>query len=175
MKVVLIFDQGQAGAGGKSNPNVGMTAVKGGVGSATMLEPHFAKIGANVIATLYCGDGYFTDHKEEVVTKMTAMVKKLNPDFVVCGPCFDFNVYAEMAAMISACINEKTDIKSCAMMAVEKNGDTIANYKDKTAILKMPKKGGTGLNDSLADLCTYISSAVNNSNDFENVKNRVCY
>lgn len=174
MKIVLVFDQGLAGAGGKSNPNVGLNAVKGGIGSALMMESHFAKIGANVIATLYCGNEYFLNHEEEVVTKMTAMAKKLNPDFVVCGPCFNFPDYAKMAAMISSSILEKTDIKSCAMMSVE-NGDTIANYKDKTPIVKMPKKGGTGLNDSFSDLCDLISSTVNNTGDVEDVKKRVCY
>ena len=37
MRIVLIFDQGLAGAGGKSNPNIGLTLAKGGIGSALML------------------------------------------------------------------------------------------------------------------------------------------
>ena len=174
MNVVLIFDQGLAGAGGKSNPNVGLNAVKGGIGSALMLEPHFAKIGAKVSATLYCGNEYFLDNKEEVVKKMTAMVKKVNPDFVLCGPCFNFPDYALMAAMISTSILENTDIKSCAMMSVE-NGETIEEYKDKTPIVKMPKKGGTGLNDSISNLCELIEGTVKKSGDLENIKQRVCY
>ncbi len=174
MKIVLIFDQGLAGAGGKSNPNVGLTAAKGGIGSALMMEPHFEKIGAEVAATLYCGNEYFLHNEEEVITKMTAMAKKVKPDFVVCGPCFNFPDYARMAAMISASILEKTDIPSCAMMSVE-NGDTIADYKDKTPIVKMPKKGGTGLNDSFEALCELISGIVNKTGDVEEIKKKVCY
>ncbi len=174
MNIVLIFDQGLAGAGGKSNPNVGLTAVKGGVGSALMLESHFEKIGAHVSATLYCGNEYFLNNQEEVVSKMTAMVKKVKPDFVVCGPCFNFPDYARMAAMISASILEKTDIKSCAMMSVE-NGETIEAYKDRTPIVKMPKKGGTGLNDSFTDLCDFIAGTVQQSDELESIRKRVCY
>lgn len=174
MNIVLIFDQGLAGAGGKSNPNVGLNAVKGGIGSALMLEPHFAKIEAHVAATLYCGNEYFLDHQEEVVSKMTAMVKKVKPDFVVCGPCFNFPDYALMAAMISTSILENTGIKSCAMMSAE-NGDTIENYKGKTPIVKMPKKGGTGLNDSFEDLCELIEGTVLQSDDLESIRKRVCY
>ena len=174
MKVVLIFDQGLAGAGGTSNPNVGLNAVKGGVGSALMLESHFAKIGANVVATLYCGNEYFLNNQDEVVTKMTAMVKKVNPDFVLCGPCFNFPDYARMAAMISASILEHTDIPSCAMMSVE-NAETIKNYKDQTPIVKMPKKGGTGLNDSIAALCELMAATVNKTGEMESIKSRVCY
>ena len=174
MKIVLIFDQGLAGAGGKSNPNVGLNAAKGGIGSALMLESHFAKIGATVAATLYCGNEFFLNNQEEVVTKMTAMVKKVSPDFVLCGPCFNFPDYAKMAAMISASILEHTDIPSCAMMSVE-NADTIEAYKDQTPIVKMSKKGGTGLNDSIAALCELISATVNHSGDVENIKSRICY
>ena len=79
-----------------------------------------------------------------------------------------------MAAMISANILEKTDFKSCAMMSVE-NGDTIADYKDKTPIVKMPKKGGTGLNDSFADLCDLIDATVKGSSELESIKERICY
>ncbi len=174
MKVVLVFDQGLAGAGGKSNPNVELTAVKGGIGSALMLEPHFKKINANVLATLYCGNEYYLQHKEEVTKKMSAMVNKLNPDFVVCGPCFNFEDYADMAANISSYINEHTSIKSCAMMSIE-NKDVINEFKDKTLIVKMPKKGGTGLNDSITNLCMLMESSVLNKTDLEEVKTKVCY
>lgn len=173
MKVILIFDQGLAGAGGKSNPNVPLTAEKGGIGSYTMLEPHLKKIGAEVIATLYCGNEYYLNNKEEVITKMAAMAKKLNPDFVVCGPCFNYLDYGNMAANVSAKILEKTDVKSCAMMS-EENVDTINEFKTKTPIIKMPKKGGTGLNESIDHLCEYVDAVVNNQN-IEEVKNKYCY
>ena len=65
-------------------------------------------------------------------------------------------------------------MKSCAMMSVE-NAETIAAYKDKTPILKMPKKGGTGLNDSFADLCEFIQCTVEQLGELENVRIRVCY
>ncbi|MGB4984180.1 MAG: GrdB-related putative oxidoreductase [Erysipelotrichaceae bacterium] len=174
MKVVLIFDQGLAGAGGKCNPNVGLKAEKGGIGSALMLEPHLVKINANVVATLYCGVEYYINNQDEVVDKMTAMVKKLNPDFVVCGPSFNFIEYSQMAAKISASILEKTSIKSCAMMSVE-NVDTISEYKDKTPIVKMPKKGGIGLNDSIEALCEYMQNAFQETDKLQEVKERVCY
>lgn len=174
MKVVLIFDQGLAGAGGKTNPNCELTAVKGGIGSALMLQPHFAKIGADVIATLYCGNEFFLNNENEVITKFTAMVKKLNPDFVVCGPCFNFPDYAKMAAMVSSMILENTEVKSCAMMSQE-NGDIIETYKNKTPIVKMPKKGGAGLNDSIDNLCKLMKAIVENSDNLEKMKSEVCY
>ena len=174
MNILLVFDGGLAGAGGKSNPNVGLTVKKGGIGSALMLEPHFKKIGGNILATMYCGNEFFLDHQEEVVLKMTAMAKKLNPDFVVCGPCFNFIDYAKMSAMVSKNILEKTDIQACTMMSVE-NEATIAQYSKEIPIIKMPKKGGTGLNESIDNLCEYIDTVLNHPEKVEELKNKICY
>ena len=174
MKIVLIFDQGLAGAGGKVNPNVQLTAVKGGVGSSLMIEPHFKKIGAEILATLYCGNQYFIDHQDEVIMKMTAMVKKLNPDFVVCGPCFNFEDFSKMSAMISESILLKTSVNSCAMMSIE-NTTTIDTYSKSTPIVKMPKKGGTGLNESFSNLCELIDTTINKPENISLVKEKVCY
>lgn len=160
MKIVMIFDQGLAGAGGKSNPNQELAIAKGGIGSALMLKPHFDKVSANIVATLYCGNEYFLKNQREVVIKMTKMVEKIKPDMVVCGPCFNFEDYALMSAEIAKSIEENTDINVVAMMSKE-NETTINNFKDKIDILKMPKKGGTGLSDSFDNLANYIDLKVN--------------
>ncbi len=160
MKIVMIFDQGLAGAGGKSNPNQELAIAKGGIGSALMLKPHFDKVSANIVATLYCGNEYFLKNEKEVVIKMTKMVEKIKPDMVVCGPCFNFEDYALMSAEIAKSIEENTDINVVAMMSKE-NETTINNFKDKIDILKMPKKGGTGLSDSFDNLANYIDLKVN--------------
>ena len=160
MKIVMIFDQGLAGAGGKSNPNQELAIAKGGIGSALMLKPHFDKVSANIVATLYCGNEYFLKNEREVVIKMTKMVEKIKPDMVVCGPCFNFEDYALMSAEIAKSIEENTDINVVAMMSKE-NETTINNFKDKIDILKMPKKGGTGLSDSFDNLASYIDLKVN--------------
>ncbi|MFV0479040.1 MAG: GrdB-related putative oxidoreductase [Anaerorhabdus sp.] len=173
MKILLVFDQGLAGAGGKSNPNIELTAVKGGVGSALMLEPHLAKKNIEILATLYCGNQYFTEHQDEVVNKMSAMAKKLNPDYVVCGPCFDFKEFAKMSAMVATSIANKTEIKACAMMA-EQNQEIIDEYKNRIPIVKMPKKGGTGLNDSLINLCDLIEKSTE-IEQYNELKDKVCY
>lgn len=160
MKIVMIFDQGLAGAGGKSNPNQELAIAKGGIGSALMLKPHFDKVSANIVATLYCGNEYFLKNEREVVIKMTKMVEKIKPDMVVCGPCFNFEDYALMSAEIAKSIEENTDINVVAMMSKE-NETTINNFKDKIDILKMPKKGGTGLSESFDNLASYIDLKVN--------------
>jgi len=86
MKVLMIFDQIQAGMGGKERADLPLGGKRGPIGAVPMLEPHLKKLDEEVIACLYCGDGYFKEHEEEVVKKMAAMAKKLRPDVVICGP-----------------------------------------------------------------------------------------
>ncbi|MDO5048062.1 MAG: GrdB-related putative oxidoreductase [Anaerococcus sp.] len=161
MNIVLIFDQGLAGAGGKTNPHQGLAIERGGIGSYLMLKPFLDKVGAKVSYTLYCGNEYFLENKEEVVIKMRKMVEKINPDLVLCGPCFNFEDYGLMSAMICKQIIEKTNIKAISMMSKE-NEETIRDYKDHITILKMPKKGGTGLSDSFDILASFLKAYYEN-------------
>lgn len=174
MKVVLIFDSGLSGEGGKSNPNCPLGAAHGGIGTAQIMEPAFKKIKAEVQATLYCGVGYYTEHKEEVIAKMTAMVKRLHPDFVVCGPGFNFPEYSEMCAACCASILADTDVHACAMMSKE-NADVIDKYAKQVPILKMPKKGGTGLGDSFDALAEYTEASVSHPEKIAELSEKYCY
>lgn len=174
MKVVYIFDQGLAGLGGKSNPMAPLAASRGGIGSALMLEKHLNSIDALAMATLYCGSEYYLANKEEVVKKMVAMVKKLNPDYVICGPCFDFEVYALMSCEIALAIQSQTDIKVVAMMAKE-NNELISKYANIVPILKMPKKGGIGLDDSFSNLAKYLKASFNTDSNLDELKKELLY
>ncbi len=174
MKVVLIFDQGLAGAGGKSNPHEGLNMKKGGIGSALMLKPAFDSVGAEVVATLYCGNEFYLNNKEEVIFKLAAMTKKINPDFAICGPCFNFEDYADMAARTADLISQKTDVRAIAMMSEENQG-LIDEFKSSIPIVRMPKKGGTGLNESLSNLAELMQAIYTNDPQLGELKNTICY
>lgn len=70
---------------------------------------------------------------------MIAMVKKLNPDVVICGPSFNYENFSKMSAILSKNINDKTDIPAFAAMS-EENIDVINEYKNDICIVKTPKK-----------------------------------
>lgn len=173
MKVVVIFDQGLSGLGGKGNLDLPLTIQKGSVGTGLVLSQHFSSIGAEIVATLSCGINTFTASEDEVVMKLAAMVKKINPDFVLAGPSFNFPEYSKMCAKVVHVLKEKEIVPACAMMAIE-NETVIQEYKDKIDILKMPKKGGTGLNDSFKHLCQYMELATDKTK-LDLIKKEICY
>ncbi|MBK2401659.1 GrdB-related putative oxidoreductase [Erysipelothrix sp. strain 2 (EsS2-6-Brazil)] len=159
MRVLLFFDQTQAGAGGKERPNVELAVEKGGIGSYHMFEKYIKQEGGLVLATMYCGNGYFFDHEEEVKRKVAGLATKLKADIVLCGPCFDYPDYSRMSAILAQYIEKNTDTKAVAMFSKE-NEEVIEQYKDSVRIIKMPRKGGTGLNESLENMSKVLKAVV---------------
>ena len=173
MKIVMIFDQIQSGLGTKDDTMVPLTGKQEAVGPAVMMQPFLKDVDGHVIACLCCGNGTYLANPDEVSRKLCAMVNKLQPDVVMCGPAFNFADYAAMSARVAVDINATTKARAFAAMS-EENADTIAAYKDKVAIVKTPKKGGLGLNDSLKNMCR-MARALADGADIESLKKETCF
>ena len=173
MKVIMIFDQIQSGLGTKDDTMLPLGGKKEAIGPAVMMTPMMKEIDAHVAACLYCGNGTYLADPEEVSRKLCAMVKKLQPDVVICGPAFNFADYAAMCAKVAVDINQTTDCKAFAAMS-EENADTIAEYKGKVAIVKTPKKGGMGLNDALSNMCR-LAKALYDGEDTAALEQEICF
>ena len=121
---------------------------------------------------MYCGDLYYKDNEEEVKKKFVAMVKKLSPDVVVCGPALHYPNFGEMAGGLAEEINNNSGIPAFAAMSVENPG--TEKYKDRVIVVKTPKKGGIGLNESIENICKMAIKLANNEN-VDELKNKVCF
>ena len=155
MRTLLLFDQVQAGYGGKERGDTELGLEKGGVGSYLMFKEDFEKAGLTALATIYCGPDYFQAHKE-VIHKIKNLILKTKAEVLFAGPCFNYGTYAQMAAEIALAIQEQTDCKPYVICSKE-NEETIAAYKDKVVMLEMPKKGGVGLREALGGAVAIIS------------------
>ena len=110
---------------------------------------------------------------KEVSRKLCAMVNKLKPDVVMCGPAFNYLGYGKMAANIAYDINQTTDVPAFAAMSIE-NVETINEFKDKVHIVKTPKKGGTGLNEALDGMCK-LAKALTDKEDLNSITSKYCF
>jgi glycine/betaine/sarcosine/D-proline reductase family selenoprotein B len=173
IKIMMIYDQIQAGLGTKDDKMVPLGAKREAIGPAIMMEPFLREIDGKVIACLYCGNGTYLADPVEVSRKLCAMVNKVQPDVVICGPAFNFKDYASMAAKVAYDINETTNVPAFAAMSVE-NEETIADFKDKVNIVVTPKKGGTGLNDALKNMCQ-LAKALADREDVTALTGKVCF
>lgn len=170
-KILMILDQIQAGAGGKEKSNLPPAGKSLPLGPGVMMEPFLNDL--KIVATLYCGDEYFVNNSEEVSNKMCAMVKKLNPDVVICGPSFNFENFSKMSCILAKKIKEETNIEAFAAMS-EENSELIDEYKNNLYIVKTPKKGGIGLNNSLKNICK-LAKSLSNKEDVSDLTKEICY
>lgn len=173
MKIIMIYDQIQAGAGIKDDHMIPLGAKKEPVGPAVMMEPFLKKVEGHVIACLYCGDGFYIENETEVKRKLCAMVEKLQPDVVMCGPAFNYLGYGKMAAEMAHEINQVTSVPAFAAMSKE-NEETVAAYKTKVHIIETPKKGGIGLNEALESMCQ-LARAMTDHNDLSEITSKYCF
>ena len=166
MKIIMIYDQIQSGLGTKDDTMVPLTGKKEPIGPAVMMEPFLKEVDGHVTACLCCGNGTFLADPEEVSRKLCAMVNKLKPDVVMCGPALNYLGYGKMAARVADDVIKTTGIPALAAMSKE-NEETIAAYKDKIHIVVTPKKGGTGLNEALEGMCVLAKAMVEKSGEAE--------
>ncbi|MGM0169233.1 hypothetical protein IGI39_003549 [Enterococcus sp. AZ135] len=159
MKILMIFDQIQAGFGGKENGDLELGGKMMPIGSANMFDKYLADVNGQIIGTLYCGDDFYLNNKDMVTKKLVAMTKKLSPDVVICGPAFNYEKYGLLCSEVGQAIERKIQIPVVAAMSVECTEGIAAN-KNNLTIVKMPKKGGIGLTDSLKKILELASLKV---------------
>ena len=173
MKIVMIYDQIQSGLGAKDDKMVPLTLLKEPVGPAVMMEQYLRAHDQRVLATLCCGNGTYMADPDEVARKLVAMVGKLSPDFVMCGPAFNYAEYAEMCGRVAADIEAAGKVHALAAMS-EENAETIERYKGLVPIVRTPKKGGIGLNESLKAMCD-LADAIATGGDAAALKSQFCF
>src|SRR5919201_6727550 len=75
------------GQGGEEEAQTAVSLQDGALGPGRLLEQILADEG-QVIATIMCGDGYFSEHEEAVVAQVQGYLRDLKPDIFLAGPAF---------------------------------------------------------------------------------------
>ena len=153
-KIALILNHVQAGMGSDENAMLAPSGKKSALGPGEILKPMFKEHDCDIVATLFCGDQYYLAHPEEVEKKFIGFAKKFEIDAVLCGPAMQYPNFGEMSAGLAKAF-EKYDIPAVASMSVE--NPATETHKNEITIVKMPKKGGIGLNDSFKHMALVTS------------------
>lgn len=170
-KIILVLNHTQAGMGSDENANLKPAGKKGAIGPGRTLTSFFLENNSEIVATLYCGDEYFLSNQEEVTKKFLAISKKFGAEAVLCGPAMQYEKFGEMSARLTKSFNDY-GIPAAAAMALENNA--VENYKHLIPIIKMPKKGGIGLNDSFKNMAIFVSKLASKEDVTELIK-KVCF
>jgi|SRR5699024_564828 len=160
LRTMIFFDQVQSGHGGKDKVDVPLDVTKGGIGSAPTFTEYMKEENLKLIATMFSGSQYYFDNEEKSKKQITDLIKKLKVKLVICGPTYDYHNYAKMALNLADYINKNTDCVAVVCCAEKNNEELIEKYKKDNIIVKMPKKGGVGLNKSLKNMVRIGRNAV---------------
>ena len=142
-KILLVLNHSLAGFGSDEQAQLKPSGKKAPLGPGVTLLPFLQKQGAEIVATLYCGDQYYLENEEEVAKKFIGFAKKFHADAVLCGPAMHY----------------PAGIPAIAAMAEE--NPAVSHYYQQVPIVKMPKKGGIGLNNSFKQMAQLVVAKAN--------------
>lgn len=146
IRVVHYINQFYGGIGGEEKAEFKPEVREGVVGPGLGLNGLLKKDGAEIVATIICGDSYFNENIDEASAKVIEMVKKYNPDIFIAGPAFNAGRYGVACGAISKAVQEELNIPVLTGMYVENPG--VDMYK-KNVYIVSTRNSAVGMRDAL--------------------------
>lgn len=151
IKVVHYINQFYAGIGGEEKADIKPEVREGFVGPGMGLNGLLKNGGAEIVATVICGDSYFNENTEEAKTEIIEMVKKYSPDLFIAGPAFNAGRYGVACGTIAKEVEEKLGIPVLSAMYIENPG---ADLFKKHIYVVETKNSAVGMKDALPKIAS---------------------
>jgi betaine reductase len=127
IRIAHILNQFFAGLGGEEKADIPVAAIEGAAGAARGLQAQLHDQAA-VIATIYFGDNYFHEHKDEAIMAILAQLEKRGPHVVIAGPAFNAGRYGLACAEICQTAAARLSLPCVTGMEAENPG--VSLYRD---------------------------------------------
>lgn len=155
ISIVHILNQFFAGIGGEDKANLPVGAADGAVGAARGLQAELRDAG-KVIRTVYFGDNYFHEHKDEAKEAIVREVDEFHPDVVVVGPAFNAGRYGLAAVEICQTLAERLGVRSVTGMEPENPGVNLyRDYHNDKVFLLPTSETAAGMGRALSMLAPF--------------------
>jgi glycine reductase len=118
MRIVHYLNQFFAGVGGEERAATPPVARPGAVGPGLALQRLLGPE-AEIVGTVFCGDGPVADRPDAVVPEIVALIEGFAPDVVIAGPAFDAGRYGLGCARVCAAVGARLGVPALAAMAPE--------------------------------------------------------
>ena len=118
IRIVHYLNQFFGGIGGEDKADVRLRIKEGPVGPGIGLQGALGDKG-RIIATLVCGDNYFSAETNEVRTAVLEAVRKYRPDVMVAGPAFNAGRYGFACGELSKAVVEGVGIPAVTALYPE--------------------------------------------------------
>jgi glycine reductase len=133
------------GLGGEEEAQTPLRRQAGAVGPGRLLEQILAGEG-RIIATLICGDGYFSDREEEVAEQVRQCLLECKPDVFLAGPAFRSGRYGLACGRL--CLEaERLGIPAITGMHAENPGADL--YRPQHLFIVATESNAAGMRPAL--------------------------
>jgi glycine reductase complex component B subunit gamma len=158
IRVVHYINQFYAGIGGEEKADIKPEVRVGFAGPGIGLNGLLKARGAEIVATVVCGDSYFNENMTEAKEKIIHMIKKYSPDMFIAGPAFNAGRYGVACGAIAAEVEEKLNIPAISAMYIENPGADM--YKKQLYIVET-RNSAAGIRDALPKIANLALKLVN--------------
>ena len=148
IRVVHYLNQFFGGIGGEEHANEPVRVVPGPVGPGRVLAQLLEGKG-EVVATVICGDNYFSEREEEARASVIEALRKAQPDVVTAGPAFDAGRYGLACGAVCAAAQE-AGIPAVTGMHPENPGVATHGHE---ALVVPTGANPAEMKQALADMC----------------------
>ena len=148
IKVVHYINQFFAGIGGEEKADHKPEVRESAVGPGMALNGGFGGE-AEIVATVICGDSYFSENTEEAKEELLEMVKKYDPDLFIAGPAFNAGRYGFACGTMADAVQEELDIPALTGMYEENPG---ADMFKKSVYVVATRDSAVGMRDAVAKM-----------------------
>jgi betaine reductase len=125
--IVHVVNQFFAGIGAEDKADVPVGMIEGSAGAARGLQLQLGQ-DAKVAYTIYYGDNYFHERKEDATQAILDAVRSAQPDVLVAGPAFNSGRYG--VSCVEICAAVATTLGVSCVMAMHEENPGIETYRD---------------------------------------------
>ena len=145
IKVVHYINQFFGQIGGEEKANTPPQIKEGPIGPGILLQEKLRERG-DLVATVICGDDYFSTNMGKATEELLSLIKPKNPDILIAGPAFNAGRYGIACGEICKRTNKDLGIPSITGMFKENPGVEI--YRRAIYIIET-SGSAMGMKDSL--------------------------
>ena len=155
IKIVHVVNQFFAGLGGEEKADLPVGVIEGSAGAARALE---MKLGAEarIACTIYVGDNYFHEHKDEAVKAILDAVRAAAPQVLVAGPAFNSGRYGMTCVEVCNAVANELAIPCATAMHDENPGaDAYREFANALVYCFPTAETTAGMTDAMARLASF--------------------
>ncbi len=155
INIVHFINQFFAGIGGEDHASLAVSVSDSSIGTSRALAQ---KLGdqARIVRTIYVGDNYFHEHRDEALKQIILAIGAAQPDVLVAGPAFNSGRYG--FACVEICNAAANEIGVPALTAMHEENPGVGLYREflNAKVFCLPTtESTTGMNDAMTRLANF--------------------